>query len=176
MRPVLTVIKITPTHDPFEDRLRLALQTREGPVLSQWLTQRMATRTVLALSRWLDQEVKPQALGGRERVAQVQQFEQSAAVARHAPQPPVVTREAQDQGLVDRIDLGRRGDRFVLSFLPRQGQPAQLTLDEMQLRQLLEIFRRVYVKAEWNLAAWPAWLAKAPAAPPPAAGTPGVLH
>lgn len=175
MRAVLTVTKITPTHDAFEDRLRLALQTKEGPVLVLWLTQRMATRTVLALSRWLDQEVKPQAMGGRERVALVQQFEQSAAVARHAPQPPVAAKEAQDQGLIDRIDLGRRGERFVMSFIPRQGDPARLTLDQMQLRQLLEIFRRIYVKAEWSVAHWPAWLAQ-PAAPSPAAPTSSALH
>lgn len=172
---MFVVHKITPAHDAVQDRIRLALQAQDGAVRVLWLTHRLATRTVLALARWLDQEVKPQVLGGAERAVQVQRFEQGAAVSRHAPQPPVVAQAAADGGLVERVDLGRQGTRFVITFVPLQGDAAQLNLDDVQLRQVLDILRRVFAKAEWSVAGWPSWLANAPATGAPPASS-SALH
>lgn len=178
---VYDITKITPAHDPFEDRLRLNLQTQQGPVVTLWLTQRIANGTVAALAKWLDQEVKQQAMahggGGGATATHLQQFEQGAAVARHHAQPAVPAQAAKDQGLIERVDLNRRGERYQITWVPRQGDACRLSLDETQLRQLLEIFRRLYVKAQWSLQGWPAWLAQAPEATPVAAAVKsGALH
>lgn len=165
-------VKLTPAHDAVEDRLRLNLLTHQGPVLAMWLTQRLGNQVVLALARWLDQEVK--AMAEPASRVQVQQFEQSAAVARHAPQPAVPSREARDCGLVQRVDLTRGGDRCRITWVAKGGEAARMSVDDLQLRQLLEIFRRVWTRAGWSVAGWPGWLARPPEAAP--AEKPGPLH
>lgn len=158
-------IKLTPAYDAVEDRLRLHLLTQQGAVLALWLTHRIGNDVVLALARWLDQEVRAMAEpAGR---VQVQQFEQSAAVARHQPQPAVPAREARDAGLVVRVDLARRGERFRVTWVAQSGESARMSLDDTQLRQLLEIFRRVWARAGWGVQSWPAWLVRPPAEPAP---------
>jgi hypothetical protein len=165
-------VKLTPVHDAVEDRLRLNLMTQQGPVLAMWLTQRLGNQVVLALARWLDQEVKAMAEpAGR---VQVQRFEQSAAVARHHPQPAVPAREARDSGLVQRVDLTRSGERYRITWVANSGDAARMNVDDLQLRQLLEIFRRVWSRAGWSVQGWPAWLARAPESP--AVAKPGPLH
>lgn len=169
---VYDTIKLTPAYDAVEDRLRLHLLTQQGAVLALWLTQRMGNEVVLALARWLDQEVR--AMAEPASRVQVQQFEQSAAVARHHPQPAVPAREAQDAGLVIRADLSRRGERYRITWVAQHGASARMALDDTQLRQLLEIFRRVWTRAGWGMQSWPAWLARPTAEPVPEKA--GPLH
>ena len=175
MRSMFDIIKLTPVYDAVEDRLRLNIQTRQGPVLSMWLTQRLGTLVVLNLARQLDEEVKAEAAGLAR--APLHQFEQSAAVSRHKPDTAVKAAQAADNGLVQRVDVGRRGAGYVLTWAAVGGAEARMSIDGVQLRQFLEIFRRVYAKAQWDMQSWPVWLRQPAAATQAAvAGKPQALH
>lgn len=171
---VFDIIKLTPTYHATEDRLRLNLQTQQGPVLAMWLTQRLATLIVVGLARQLDDEVKVEA-AGRSR-APLHAFEQSTAVALHKPQQAVAAAQARDSGLVDKLDVARRGGRYTLTWSSHGGAQARMSVDPLQLRQLLEIFRRVFTKAGWNTAQWPAWLREPAAAPAAETSKPSAYH
>jgi hypothetical protein len=170
---MLEIAKLTPVYDPVQDRLRLNVQTRQGPVVVMWLTQRLSTLIVQNLARQLDEGVKAEKLTPNR--TPVHRFEQGAAVARHKAQPAVRTEQATDSGLVHRIDITRQPGRFVLTWVADGETSARMAVDDMQLRQLLEIFRRVYVKAEWSVLGWPAWLQE-PAVAVSTPDTPTSLH
>ncbi len=168
------IIKLTPSYDRVEDRLQMLVQTKAGAVLAFWLTQRLASQVVLAMAKWLEDEVKGMSAGRND--PQLHAFEQGAAMARHQVQPPVSPQLAKACGLVDRVDLSRNGQRYMLNVVARSGESARMHAGAAEARQLLAIIQRMYRSAGWNTAHWPRWLAETAAAPNPDPAARSALH
>jgi len=135
-----------------------------------WLTQRLLSRLVAHLCRWLEQQ------GGNAPLVEVrQEFAQQKARAELAPQPPVRA-DAETQGvLVHSVDLKRSRAGLVLHFKGVGGNVvASLKLQPKPLRQWLNIVYDQYLQAGWPTTVWPAWVAEAKPAATPARAA--VLH
>ena len=154
------ITRLTPTYDRAQDRLRVAIETKAGAVLVLWLTQRVSNQIVMALARWLEADVKQLAEG--RNAAPLHGFEQSAAVAQHRAQTAVAAQKARDCGLVHQVDMSRKGERYSLALHTTAGDTAQLRSGATEMRQLLDIFRRMYQAGEWSTAGWPRWAAQEP--------------
>jgi hypothetical protein len=158
--PQHVVSKLTPLYNRTEDRLRVAIETKAGDVLAMWLTLRVANQLVMALARWLEGDVKQMAQG--RNAAPLHSFEQSAAVAQHSAQTAVPQQKARDCGVVTQIELQRNAERYTVQLITGKGDVAVLRTGATEVRQLVDIFRRMFATAEWSTAAWPSWAAQAP--------------
>ncbi|TSE35323.1 hypothetical protein Tfont_02297 [Tepidimonas fonticaldi] len=162
--------RITTEYSEAEDRLRLAGEDAQGQTVVLWLTQRLLSRLVAHLCRWLEQQ------GGNAPLVEVrQEFAQQKARAELAPQPPVRA-DAETQGvLVHSVDLKRSRAGLVLHFKGVGGNVvASLKLQPKPLRQWLNIVYDQYLQAGWPTTVWPAWVAEAKPAATPARAA--VLH
>jgi len=137
-----------------------------------WITRRLLDRLVSHLAGLLEQET------AQAPMPEVQQtFAQQAAVASHQeqshtePQAPVVPTQTQvvREWLVTEVDVTPLEQGISLRL--RGAAPEQvvvLGMPPVMLRQWLGIVHGQYMRAQWPLDCWPAWMneaAQAPAAP-----------
>jgi len=163
-----------------EDRLRLAGVSAEGRVVL-WLTRRLLERLLPALFAWLE-GTGPAADGAAGAMGAApalwefqQQWAQSAALAALQAGPPVPADAADAVGLVTTVSVASSAAALSLTFMDEaQGLEAVLPMSAANLRQWLQVVWRQYVRAEWPLELWPAWLREEPGG---SAGTrPAYLH
>lgn len=145
--------RLTTEYDEREDRVRLSGELEGGPPVVIWLTRRLLERLLPVLLHRLAARcaTTPHAevlLG----------FAQQAASAELAPQAPVRAAARSPAWLVLSIDIAQSELAVGLVFQGGDGRSAALLLNDKSLRQWLSIVHGAYLKAEWPLDAWPAWL------------------
>ena len=155
-REIMFVIqKMTQHYNPEEDRIGLTAQNTERQVLLLWLTQRLANRLVGVLVKWLDEDVKTMASG--ESTFSLHTWEQSAAQVQFKPERPVEWVAAQDEALMNAVDLARGPNGYTLTFKGGSEGAARMILTATEMRQWLIILHRQFVAAGWPKHAWPEW-------------------
>lgn len=142
-----------------EDRLRLAGATADGQVVL-WLTRRLLERLLPALLKWLEGAAPAVSASPSVREFQ-QQWAQASAMA--ALQPVAAVAVATDavvlSGLVTSVRVAVSASAVSLTLKDEaQGLEAVLPMTAANLRQWLQVVLRQYVRAEWPLELWPAWL------------------
>lgn len=151
--------KLSQTYDPVEDRLLLISQDDQGHVYRLWLTQRIATDVVLALTGWLENQPESPLEAACGPVAQV--WQQAAAVMQYMPATPVgadkSARPATTEGLVQNVELIRGDEAYVLVLSLASGASLTLPFNPTELRQWLSLLHGLYETSGWPLTAWPAW-------------------
>jgi hypothetical protein len=169
------VVKLTPSYDAVEDRIRLGTEAKDGTVVTFWVTQRLLHGVVMTLARLLDEDVKRSTAA--QAAPQLQSLEQSAAQAQHRASPPVSTAQAIEGGLVIKIDLTRRSDGgYILAIFGRAEHVARIGLTATETRQMLGVFARMCKTANWSTAGWPRWLVAADAQASAVQAERGALH
>jgi hypothetical protein len=175
-----------------EDRLRVTCERGGGadgqPPQAFWLTQRVMLRLLPTLLAWLEK----QTAGAQEATADAAAATDARAVALHSfaqhsarmatareRQEPVQPIDAQDVWLVRVVNVTLSATEASLTFRSlAEGEEAAagldgsrqvtLTLAARPLRQWLNIVHDAFVRAEWPLAVWPAWMRDEPTAGAPA--------
>lgn len=149
--------RITTEYSESEDRMRLAGEDGQGQTVVLWLTQRLLSRLVAHLCRWLEQQ------GGNAPLVEVrQEFAQQTARAELVPQPPVRAQPDVQGVLIYSVDLKTANADMGLQFRNSGGHGvASLQLQHRALRQWLNIVFDQYRKAQWPTDVWPAWVAQA---------------
>jgi len=152
--------RFTTEYSDTEDRIRISHQLASGDVVVTWLTHRLIDRVVVHFSDWLQTQTKTTS-----EPALQQSFAQQSAAAALAQAtakeatPPVEPPLSAQEWLVLAVDVKQQPDGISLQFRGReQSAQLQLVLSERQLRQWLNIIRSQFVRAEWSLSKWPAWL------------------
>ena len=163
--PALALTRLTTDFIEDEDRIRIAAETTDGQTVVLWFTQRLLLRLVPQLVKWLEPDA-PGADAAHQRAQHLAQhgFAQDAARARLGAEPPVAAKAARLQTRVDAVDVSLSSTRLQLVFRgPDLPQGARLTMEPQPLRQWLAILHDRWVRAQWPLQVWPAWMAGAQA-------------
>ncbi|MCX6178408.1 MAG: hypothetical protein NT163_03400 [Chlorobiales bacterium] len=155
---MLQLTKVTFTYNEVEDRIRMsAVLKGEGPMVF-WLTQRLASRLVGALTDHLERSASRSSLMDRSLLLSCQQRD---AEWQHAPSEPVGSVKDSLQVLPAKVDMSCSAEKVVLLFPLLDGEEAQLQMSLQELRQWLGIVYRQFKNAGWPLAVWPEWFTQA---------------
>ena len=145
-----------------EERVRLTGELKDGGTVVIWLTQRLLTRLLPHLFKWLEKQS-----GVNLPAELVLSFAQQAARAELSPEPPVKSGEDAQAWLAHAVDITAEPASLRLLFRSLRQQQAGVTLQPQQLRQWLSILHDLWRRAEWSGGLWPEWILSAdPAAAP----------
>ena len=168
---VIKLQRLTTEYDCIEDRVKISGETRgDGPIVL-WLTNRLATRTVPQLLRWLENQAAPIAGSSSTLPAspaarrELQNFAQAAAVAELKQREPVVATAGASSWIVKAIDISATRSRIGMTFRGDRDQAASVSFDATALRQWLSILHRAWSAAQWPPLVWPDWVERATAPP-----------
>lgn len=140
-----------------EDRIILMAEFEDGEACNLWLTQRLLNRLVASLCVLLEQH-----LGSVPLVEVRQEFAQQEARVSLKRQESVRFNAGAKCVLVRSIDLKSRRSDVSLHFMSVDNNlVAIMHLEFQQLRQWLNIAYDQYLRAEWSIAVWPAWIIEA---------------
>ena len=65
----------------------------------------------------------------------------------------------QPEFLITQVQMSRSDNGiYTMSFNDAQGESAALVLSAQEMRQWLEVLKLAFVKGEWRMDIWPAWL------------------
>lgn len=146
--------RLTTEYVEVEDRLRIAGETTDGQTVVLWMTQRLMLRLVPALLKWL----QPEDMQQHAQLAR-QEFAQDEARSRLAPQPAVSASAPIAHSRVDTVDVTLAPTWVQLTFHgDALHAPASLVMQAVPLRQWLGIVHQQFVRAQWPLHVWPAWM------------------
>ncbi len=164
----LHITSLTTDYDQSEDRIRLAVADAQNNARLLWLTRRLCERLGPALINSLPAKLaKPdappsEALPARARRTEAQAaqvYAQLEARLSKKPGKPVALEASAAHSLVHEIKVKTAANgACVLLFQCRDAESAELRLRPAELRQWLEMLRRVFDKGQWRADIWPDWL------------------
>lgn len=140
-----------------EDRIRLSVADSNDNKRTLWLTRRLSERVIPAcLSRL------PHTPGSADEVSSAQVYAQLEARLYKKPAPNVLPNKDQPELLITQVQMNHSDNgTYTLSFNHPQGESAVLVLSAQEMRQWLEVLKLAFVKGEWRMDIWPAWLTEA---------------
>ena len=137
-----------------EDRIRLSVADTDGHKRTLWLTRRLSERIIPACLKRL-----PLNAGNPEEVPAAQVYAQFEARLYKKPAHMVQPDKDQPEFLITQLQMNRNDSgTYTLSFNDAQGESAVLVLSAQEMRQWLEVLKFAFVKGEWRMDIWPAWL------------------
>lgn len=149
--------RITTEYSDAEDRIRLTGENAQGQAAVLWLTQRLLTKLIVHLCKWVEQQ------SGQAPMPEIrQEFAQQQARAELAPQPPVHAEPNIEGVLIHSVDLNTSSAIMGMQFKDAQSNVvASLQLQPIALRQWLNIVYDQYHRAQWPTNMWPEWVIEA---------------
>lgn len=169
----MRIARIGTAYDAAEDRIGLAVADADGPGAGRlWLTRRLAERMVPRLAAGLQDDMAPGAAQSRPEAAAAaaprarasdtlatQVYAQLEARLARKPAEPVRLAENSPQWRVDTVEITRFANGVRrLTFKGEGFEPCELLLSAVELRQWLESLHRAFVRGQWRIDVWPAWL------------------
>lgn len=163
--------KLSLEYVPLQDRLRLTVEDQNAEVRRFWLTARL---TIVVVEHLVGRLKFRQGLAAAKTRNKTQpggqgspgHEHQASAPGRPAPSP--VLGEAASPArteLVHAVDVGTRGESFVLTVRGETNMSMQLSMTAVQLGQWLQMVYHQFLRAGWPLAVWPDWFVPKPVAP-----------
>ena len=150
----MLLTKVTCTYSEIEDRIRMSAMLQEGEPVVFWLTHRLASRMVAALTLHLERSVSRSSLVDMGLLLACQQCE---AEWQHEPSEPVSYKPESLRILPEKVALNCSAENAALLFPLGDGRQAQMRMNLLELRQWLAIMHRQYKKAGWPMEVWPEW-------------------
>jgi len=161
-KPTL-IERVNTDYDPFEDRIKLVVSTKDDDTYTIWLTQKLLRRVFGHLFEWLAKHL-PETPGrtnnSDQMTSELQNFAQQSAIANLQPGKPVNPKESSRSWLVKEMDIRKLEQGVVLVFKDEDSSEFGLPLNSQQLRQWLVVVHHHWVKAEWPVDLWPQWIRK----------------
>lgn len=151
--------RVTTEYIDLEDRIRLSGEAENAELVVIWLSQRLLRRLLPVLLQWLGRQVDE-----TPRADALQSFALQAALAELSGQKPIQAGADSATWLATSVDISQSDQMVGLTFRGDNQQSATLILAAQPLRQWLGIVHGAYLKAEWALDIWPAWLRESRAA------------
>ena len=137
-----------------EDRIRLSVVDLDQNKRTLWLTRRLAERIIPACLNRL-----PSYAGSPEEFPAAQVYAQLEARLHKKPASTVHADKDQQEFLITQVQMNRKDNgTYILSFNDGQGESSVLVLSAQEMRQWLEVLKLAFVKGEWRMDIWPAWL------------------
>jgi hypothetical protein len=150
---MLLMHKMTSEFVEDEDRMRLTGELKEGGTVVIWLTQRLLTRLLPHLFKWLETQS-----GNNLPAELVLSFAQQAARAELSPEPPVKSDQNTQMWLAHAVDIMAEPAGLRLRFRSLQQEQAGVSLQPQQLQQWFSILHELWQRAEWPTNLWPEWI------------------
>jgi hypothetical protein len=152
------IVRFSLAYDIEEDRLGWDTEDAAGEATRLWLTQRLSRALASAMLPLLRTSAGADAAGQHE--AALQSWEQAAAMSRFGKVPSVTPQSQSDARLVRSLQIQPTAEGMVIGIDTGEAEPRSLSLADPEVRQMLEVMRRLYVTAGWPLDIWPAWMAE----------------
>ncbi len=154
VRVLAELSKVTVTYSEVEDRICMSALVKEGDTVVFWLTYRLCSRLIPALTGHLERTVSRSALVDMGLLLACQQRD---AEWQHEPSEPVRLSGASLVVLPERVDLSCSADSVILQFLIGDGEMSKLQMSMLEVRQWLAIVHRQFEHAGWPMQVWPEW-------------------
>lgn len=145
--------RLTTEYVNFEDRIRLSGEAENAELVVIWLSQRLLRSLLPVLLQWLERQT-----GEIPRAEALQSFAQQVALAKLTPQKPIRPDADSTAWLAIAVDIAQSEQAVNLTFRGNDQQSASFVLTVQSLRQWLGIVHETYIKAEWAVDVWPAWM------------------
>lgn len=153
--------RITTEYSEIEDRLVIKGSMTGGGVCSIFLTQRLMSRLMVHMTKWLESDSKT-ANNNPSKETEIKNWIQGSAqeeAVYAAPQhKPVEVPENSESWLAHEIDVTQEPLGVRLAFKSSSGKLVDLKLDKEKARQWLNIIYKVWQVADWTLSPWPHWI------------------
>lgn len=169
--------RLTTEYIEQEDRIRISGEGSEGELRTFWLTQRLLCRLIRYLISTIEEvpaDSETKSITDERTNALFNEMAQQSAQQQIPAQPPVIDPTLDKSCLVLAVDVSKTSQHIQLIFKNTVGQPAELMLDKIQLRQWLSILCKLWQQAEWPLSIWPEWMLNT--AKKSAANTKSAMH
>ena len=154
MRVLAELSKVTVTYSEVEDRICMSALVKEGDPVVFWLTYRLCSRLIPALTGHLERSVSRSALVDMGLLLACQQRD---AEWQHEPSEPVSFSPGSLVVLPERVDLACSAESVTLLFPVGDGEARKLQMSMLELRQWLAIVHRQFQHAGWPMQVWPEW-------------------
>ena len=154
MKVLAELSKVTVTYSEVEDRICMSALAKEGDPVVFWLTYRLCSRLISALTGHLERSVSRSALVDMGLLLACQQRD---AEWQHEPSEPVSFRPGSLVVLPERVDLACSAESVTLLFPCGYGEMSKLQMSMLELRQWLAIVHRQFQHAGWPMQVWPEW-------------------
>jgi hypothetical protein len=170
---LITLEKITTKYSETEDRVRISALTAESSIIVLWISQRMLTRLVPLILRWVDERNNPVSqidVKSKELMNDFAQYEAHTELKpekpvnpeNHKPEDPMA---CESSWLIHKVDVTHFDQAIELNFKDAQDNAAKLLLTKLYARQWLMILHSQWTKSEWAMQIWPAWFTKSSGKP-----------
>lgn len=162
--------RVTTEFSSREDRIRLVSQVNGSDSMTIWITRRLLAMMLPTLL----ERVSSRAAGSSSTTPAVtalndgptagyeslrQEFAQLAANEQLLPVAPVRPAHGSASILSTAVDFKVKNRTVILIFRDESDTMATLALEEVQLRQWLQMLHKCSEReASWLLPCWPAWL------------------
>ena len=154
VRVLADLSKVTVTYSEVEDRICMSALVKEGDAVVFWLTYRLCSRLIPALTGHLERTVSRSALVDMGLLLACQQRD---AEWQHEPSEPVSFSAGSMVVLPERVDLSCSTESVTLLFPVGDGEMSKLQMSMLELRQWLAIVHRQFEHAGWPMEVWPEW-------------------
>ena len=156
---MFVVNKITQEYDPFEDRIRLNLEIQNGLCVTLWVTQRLLNSLIQTLTKLIDESLKRELNAkSAAKIDNLQTWKQTLASASLPKAASVEVGDIIDMGLMTSVEISRKKENYIIFLKWQADGKARMTLNDLQLRQLLDVCSRLITKAKWRIDNFPEWL------------------
>jgi hypothetical protein len=152
----LVVQTFTARYDPIEDRICLNAGDASGTKQAIYLTRRLMDQIIPVVAKHLEEKT-PKGVP----TDVVQSMTQERARQARKAEPPAQAVQADletPRWLCTTIQVQKQPAGLAVTLTGDADFTAQIPLADPHLRTVLDIFRNSYVKAGWDLRAFPDWL------------------
>ena len=153
--------KVTAEFIETEDRIRLSALTADDKTLALWLTQRLLSRLITHLAKWL--EKKPADLSKALDSESNPQPEPHGSVKKSdsaslPDQTSVKIKKSDESILITEVDV-KFGDNGIALILKSEKETnAEISFTLSEARQWVGMLHSLWHKAEWPSSLLPQWI------------------
>ena len=152
----------TARYDPIEDRVCLNAVDVDGGKQAIYLTRRLMDQIIPVVVKHLEEKTPK---GVPSDVAQSMNQERVREARKTAlPAEPVQVDLETPRWLCTTVQMSKRAAGLAITLADDTACTAQISLTDLHIRTVLDIFRTSYVKAGWDLRVFPDWLVSGQAA------------
>ena len=156
---MFVVSKVTQHYDYVQDRIRLDVQIQNGLCITLWVTQRLLNSLIKPLAKLIDEGLKEEVnAASATKIDNLQKWKQTIASTSLQQSPAVNINDIIDMGLLTSIEISKKKENYIIFLKWQADGKAKMVLNDLQLRQLLDVSARLIRKAQWPINNWPKWL------------------
>lgn len=149
MRDMNELQRITTSYVDLEDRFKLVAALEQDRVVTLWLSQRLLRRLLPMLLSWLgNADASSKVQGQKSSTSSIPPLEEEKV------EPPVLEANSFATHLIKEVEIKQSTEQIFLGFKD-QDALYTLALNQVSLKQWLDIIKMLWNAADWPTEVWP---------------------